>query len=607
VAFVLFVAKKYKLCALCVLCGSKKCPAFASLRLCGSIRPSLNMIASLTSTRCPVCHALHEGDATTCGECGLIFASYAAAASAAPSTWNSNKQVIGAYTVERTLSRSGMGTVFLASDPQTFDRPVVLKRIAVGDDADALARASAEAQALAQLRHPAIPQIYGFFAEGKARYIAMEYIGGPTLEDRLSRLDPISNQIVAGHAYSLDDVLRWGEALGSVLIYLAAQPEPVIHHDIKPANVVLDERGERLYLVDFGAARPARQTTRLASYGTPGYAAPEQYRGASEPRSDVYALAATLYHLATDDDPSAHPLVFPQLTALGALGAVLRPALERDPAVRPDAAAFTAALRGLSQHRTARFLVAPDGSEIVDLDALVAWCSANWDVATQWLKADLPDQVTLRWGQTALADRLQTARTVPFANDDSALDQALCVLDPAGFGAEPVQLLADTDCLDFGLIKPPNAPEQRLQLHNPGPRCVQARIDLPDWLQVQVSTSGPVVRPQARLQRLNLPVARHRKRARPQSSIEPVLTLPPGTGIDLYMSAFKRPGRNGNLRSPIMLYIADVPQPLQIQARARYTRRWTEWIGQLIVVTFAIVFVALIYANVATLYYAWQP
>ncbi|NJM05530.1 serine/threonine protein kinase, partial [Candidatus Gracilibacteria bacterium] len=293
------------------------------------------MTTLTTSQRqCPVCHTPHQNDACACDECGLIFGSYTPEAPGAIAGWHVVRQTIGGYHVLRTLSRSGMGTVFLASDSQTFDRPVVLKRIAVGNDADALARARSEAQALALLRHPAIPQVYSFFAEGAARYIVMEYIAGPTLEDRLSHFNALSGQVIAGEAYPLDEVLRWGEALATVLAYLAGQPEPLIHHDIKPANVVLDERSERLYLVDFGAARPARQTTRLESYGTPGYAAPEQYRGESEPRSDIYALAATLYHLATDDDPSAHPLVFSQLVTLGDFGTLLKAALNHDPAAR---------------------------------------------------------------------------------------------------------------------------------------------------------------------------------------------------------------------------------------------------------------------------------
>ena len=105
-------------------------------------------------------------------------------------------------------------------------------------------------------------------------------------------------------------------------------------------------------LVDFGGAvrvaPGSRPTVQLNHYGTPGYAAPELYQGASSRKSDVYSLAATLYHLLTDDDPSAHPLAFPALGALQPkVAAVLTPALDHDPEARPDAWRFGAGLREL--------------------------------------------------------------------------------------------------------------------------------------------------------------------------------------------------------------------------------------------------------------------
>src|SRR5262249_41092326 len=144
---------------------------------------------------------------------------------------------------------------------------------------------------------------------------------------------------------ALEDVLRWGVALCGVLEYLAARrPSPIVHHDIKPANLVLDSASGGIFLVDFGAAAaphiPADGDTWPQSrpHGTRAYAAPEQYRALSEPRSDIYALAATLYPLATDDDPAAHPFSFPQLGALGELGLVLGAALDPDVSRRPTAA-----------------------------------------------------------------------------------------------------------------------------------------------------------------------------------------------------------------------------------------------------------------------------
>jgi serine/threonine protein kinase len=123
----------------------------------------------------------------------------------------------------------------------------------------------------------------------------------------------------------------------------------VVHHDIKPANLIVRPDDNELILVDFGGAvRLAGVGPALPqpdSYGTPGYAAPEQYSGDAAPASDVYGLAATLYHLLTDDDPTAHPLEFPQLQRLPPdVVALLQPALARDPNARPTPRAFQAAL-----------------------------------------------------------------------------------------------------------------------------------------------------------------------------------------------------------------------------------------------------------------------
>jgi hypothetical protein len=244
----------------------------------------------------------------------------------------------GRYQVRGLLARGGMGALYTATDTQGFGRSVAIKLLADGIGAEALAR---EARRLAALSHPAVPRLLGYLWESGRGCLVMEQIDGANLHAGLSG----EGGDAPGKAYALDEVVRWGLALSDLLIYLVArQPEPVIHGDIKPENLVLDSASGALYLVDFGAGSVGAADGAAGGYGTPGYAAPEQYRGRPEPRSDVYGLAATLYHLATDDDPTAHPFAFPRLAALGDLGAALRPALLRDPARRPDAAGLRAAL-----------------------------------------------------------------------------------------------------------------------------------------------------------------------------------------------------------------------------------------------------------------------
>jgi serine/threonine protein kinase/DNA-directed RNA polymerase subunit RPC12/RpoP len=203
-----------------------------------------------------------------------------------------------------------------------------------------------EGRILASLHHPGIPEIISYFTEQGRNYIVMEYVEGEDLLEGLTHVDG-DGQLVAGGAYPVGDVVRWGIQVCKILEYLESRkPTPVIHHDIKPANLVVDRHTGDIRLVDFGTAqvrlgRPGEHggdlpdaSARLGQasiFGTIGYAPPEQYQGRSVPKSDVYALAATIYHLLTDDDPQQHPMSFPWP---GSLDRPLTRALSR--AVEPD-------------------------------------------------------------------------------------------------------------------------------------------------------------------------------------------------------------------------------------------------------------------------------
>jgi serine/threonine protein kinase len=311
---------------------------------------------------CPVCYAPYGAGETSCLGCGLVFASYRAPEAEAQDGPLQGGQTLdgGRYRVSRPLSRGGQGSLYLAADTGAFDRPVVIKVMHAepADSGDAggagvaRERFLSEARTLAQLKYPTIPQIFGFFQDGPHACIVMEYVEGRDLESGLTRHDD-SGQRVLGEPYPREEVLRWGIALCTTLEYLGSRTPPVVHHDIKPANLVLDSHSRQVFLVDFTIARARRGiTTQLdgqapAAYGTPGYAPPEQYKGQGSPRSDVFALAATLYHLASDDDPRDHPFRFPHLERLGALGEALRPALSREPERRPDATALRRSLERL--------------------------------------------------------------------------------------------------------------------------------------------------------------------------------------------------------------------------------------------------------------------
>ncbi len=297
--------------------------------------------------------------ATVCSRCGKsnrLGASFCNYCGAALVTRLQIGQVLyGKYTIIRLLGRGGMGAVYLAS--QTIaraQRQVVIKEMLdyydpsdPQEEAKARQRFEAEASTLVTLNRAEIriPQIFDFFTEGGRNYIVMDYIEGKNLEEGLTHEDADGKEI-KGQPYGAEEVERWGIQVCQVLKHLAQKN--VVHLDIKPANLILDRNGD-IWLVDFGTAKAqqAMQTTgqvgmqQTSVFGTAGYAPPEQYKGQVEPRADVYALAATLYHLLTDDDPRTHPFLFPKLDKLPRhLAYALRQATEQDVSQRLTAAEF---------------------------------------------------------------------------------------------------------------------------------------------------------------------------------------------------------------------------------------------------------------------------
>ncbi len=275
----------------------------------------------------------------------------------------------GAYEVAQALTQGGMGALYLVKDMEAFERLRVLKEMLdYVDPADypdrstyeqavqrAHERFEDEARILASLHHAGIPAIITYFTELGRNYIVMEYVEGDDLNEGLTHVDG-QGQLVPGRPYAVKDVVRWGIQACQILEYLESrQPTPVIHHDIKPANLVLDQQSGDIRLVDFGTAQtrfmsgldPKGALKKASVFGTMGYAPPEQYQGKSVPKSDVYALAATMYHLLTDDDPQNHPMSFPWPSSLGRpLARALAKAVEPDPQKRSTAAQFR---RGLEQ------------------------------------------------------------------------------------------------------------------------------------------------------------------------------------------------------------------------------------------------------------------
>jgi serine/threonine-protein kinase len=160
---------------------------------------------------------------------------------------------------------------------------------------------------LAELEHPSIPTIYDyFFDESSGRdgrfYLVMKYISGG---DFLARL----KSAPAGRIEELK-VAEWAVQIADVLDYLHQRRPPIIYRDLKPANLMIDGNNGRVMLIDFGIARwVAPQEKGVTAVGTMGYAPPELFSGKAEPRTDIYSLGATMFHLLTGSDPQDQPLL----------------------------------------------------------------------------------------------------------------------------------------------------------------------------------------------------------------------------------------------------------------------------------------------------------
>ena len=155
-----------------------------------------------------------------------------------------------------------------------------------------------EVATLAHIDHPLVPNVTDNFQEDTRYFMVQEYINGENLEELLDRMNrPLAER----------EVLVCASEILDVLDYLSQQTPPIVHRDIKPANIIIGAKDKKAHLVDFGIARANEARKQTAALGTPGYAPPEQYRGNVDPRSDLYALAATLHHMLTNRDPRSYP------------------------------------------------------------------------------------------------------------------------------------------------------------------------------------------------------------------------------------------------------------------------------------------------------------
>jgi len=250
------------------------------------------------------------------------------------------------YRIEAIIAEGGMGSIYAAADDTLKIKVAVKENLFTTEES--ARQFQREAKILASVRHSNLPRVTdNFNLPGTGQYLVMDYIPGQDLR-----------QVLKQRTLTEQEVINIGASVADSLTYLHKFDPPIIHRDIKPGNIKITPDGN-VYLVDFGLAKmssPSQVTTMGAKALTPGYAPPEQYGQGTEPRSDLYALGATLYAALTGNIPEdglARAMGTASLTPIRKLApgvseklaAVIEKAMEVEPSKRyPSAEAFMQAI-----------------------------------------------------------------------------------------------------------------------------------------------------------------------------------------------------------------------------------------------------------------------
>ncbi len=308
--------------------------------------------------RCPTCQQTIPDEARFCLQCGTAVAAGLATGLAEPERAALDRALGGQYEIVRLLGRGGMGAVYLARE-RALDRAVAIKVLPpeMAADADGSERFRREARTAAKLTHPNIVPLYSVGEAEGMLFFVMGYVRGESLGDRMRREGKLP----------FDDARRILSQLADALHY--AHRQGVIHRDIKPDNVLLEDESGRPMLTDFGVAKASASGNTLtvagAVVGTPHYMSPEQASGERDldGRSDLYSLGVMGYAMLSGRLPfegeSFRDVMIQHMTRAPTplrsmvadvpadLDAVITRALMKDAASRwSDGGAFALALGG---------------------------------------------------------------------------------------------------------------------------------------------------------------------------------------------------------------------------------------------------------------------
>lgn len=388
----------------------------------------------------------------------------------------------GRYEIVRKIGGGGMGAVYLASDRNLGGvlravKEMIQSSIEDEQQEKAVNDFKREATILSGLEHPAIPTIFDyFFDEKECRfYLVMRYISGGDLAARL-RSAPEGK---------IDEatVTDWGIQVSDVLNYLHNQQPPIVYRDLKPSNIMIDGNTGRIMLIDFGIARLINnEQADVTAVGTMGYAPPELYRKNVEPRSDIFSLGSTMFHLLTGADPQSNPLLIfdfnkhPRPRQINSLLSdqieqILMRSVELDPTNRFKSAAemrdiLKSHLDNLQKGAVTYGVVAASSSVVQPASNLPVFCGfcGQKIVAT--------DQFCPFCGS-----QQPTAGQAPVAAQSSRLQQAPVYAAPKATARVLVIGTNDLDAPEFSLDKETNLVGRRDPMSNIFPEVDLSKFD----------------------------------------------------------------------------------------------------------------------------------
>lgn len=249
------------------------------------------------SQYCPECGVEKNEKSRFCTGCKMQFDTCSTVLLKKQSILNERYEIVD-------LIKSGaMGCVYKARDTRLNNFVAVKQMLGAftnpSDENYARERFREEGRILSTLHHNGLPKVIDYFTEkksetaSKSHFLVMTFIEGEDLEAYIKKRE--------NRPFSVDEVIDYSNQVLDILEYLHTQNPPLIYRDLNPRNIMI--QGKKIFLVDFGIARVFKPREKGTAIGTPGYSAPEQYKGESEPRSDIYSLGVLMYYLLTGKDP----------------------------------------------------------------------------------------------------------------------------------------------------------------------------------------------------------------------------------------------------------------------------------------------------------------